>query len=283
MSEKSKYPAVKMNGIGNDFVVLDGRQNALAFTPEEIRTLADRENETTGGCDQLLIIRPPKKDGDVFMQIFNADGGEVGACGNGARAVAGYLHKYDNLQNATIETLGGVLRTERNGSDDFAVKMPPPKFGWRDIPLAKDIGDTSQVTLHPDLPPAFLVNVGNPHAVIFFENKNLDTLKAKAKKYGRDLEHHEKFPQRANINFSYAEQIQLTGIMLQTWERGVGLTKACGTGACATAIAAIKLFGNQAGRDINVAQRGGVIGIHWDGANDLVMHGEIEFERELEL
>ena len=168
MSEKSKYPAVKMNGIGNDFVVLDGRQNALAFTPEEIRALADRENETTGGCDQLLIIRPPKKDGDVFMQIFNADGGEVGACGNGARAVAGYLHKYDNLQNATIETLGGVLQTERNGSDDFAVKMPPPKFGWRDIPLAKDIGDTSQVTLHPDLPPAFLVNVGNPHAVIFF-------------------------------------------------------------------------------------------------------------------
>ncbi len=217
------------------------------------------EGETIGlgqGCDQVLIICDPKKGndeskgegGDIFLRIFNADGGEVEACGNGTRAILLYLHKKDKHSDRRIGTLGGMLLCENTvpitigGNRQLfhlhtCVKLPLPKFGWQEIPFAKDIGDTSKVKLHKDLPPAFLVNVGNPHAVIFFDRP--DELDRLAEKYGADLENHKPlFPQGANVNFAYIQDEKT--IDLVTWERGVGVTKSCGTGSVATAIAAYK-------------------------------------------
>ena len=235
MTEQRTIAFSKMSGLGNDFIIIDARENALALTPAQVRQLATRDNEITKGCDQVLVLHPPKSGGDIFMQIFNADGGEVEACGNGTRAVTQWLAAKGGIGQTTIETLGGILRCEVVGSS-ATVAMPAPKFGWRDIPLSEEIADTSKVKLHEDLPPAFLVNVGNPHAVFFVEGEqNVDAMAAQ---YGEELVHHSLFAQGANINF--ASTIENVGdeIDIATWERGAGLTQACGTGACAATIAA---------------------------------------------
>ena len=228
-----------MSGLGNDFIIIDARENALALTPAQVRRLATHSR--TQGCDQLLVLHPPKSGGDIFMQIFNADGGEVEACGNGARAVAAWFAKNGNGEaSITMETLGGQLTCQF--FDEHAnVIMPTPKFGWRDIPLNKAINDTAQVQLHEDLPPAFLVNVGNPHAVFFMDTQNVETIDTMAKKYGEELVHHSLFKQGANINFAHIRKDRAREIDIATWERGAGLTQACGTGACAATIATIHL------------------------------------------
>ena len=250
MTEQRTIAFSKMSGLGNDFIIIDARENALALTPAQVRQLATRDNEITKGCDQLLVLHPPKSGGNIFMQIFNADGGEVEACGNGTRAVAQWLakkgegEKYVSSILIHIETLGGLLRCqfieEYKGETKYYAKiiMPPPKFGWRDIPLSEEIADTSKVQLHEDLPPAFLVNVGNPHAVFFVEDEqNVDDM---AQKYGEELVHHSLFKQGANINFAHVrEKASSDRVLLDaaTWERGAGLTQACSTGACAVVIA----------------------------------------------
>ena len=243
MTEQRTIAFSKMSGLGNDFIIIDARENTLALAPEQVRRLATHSR--TQGCDQLLVLHPPKSGGDIFMQIFNADGGEVEACGNGARAVAAWFAKNGNGEaSITMETLGGQLTCQF--FDEHAnVIMPTPKFGWRDIPLNKAINDTAQVQLHEDLPPAFLVNVGNPHAVFFMDTQNVETIDTMAKKYGEELVHHPLFAQGANINFAFIgthinDHIDYD-IHIATWERGVGLTQACGTGACAATIATIHL------------------------------------------
>ena len=247
MTEQRTIAFSKMSGLGNDFIIIDARKNALALTPEQVRQLATRDNQITKGCDQVLVLHPPKSGGDIFMQIFNADGGQVEACGNGTRAVAQWLAKkgegeeYGSDILIHIETLGGLLRCqfieEYTEETKYYAKiiMPPPKFGWRDIPLNKEINDTAQVQLHEDLPPAFLVNVGNPHAVFFVaDSDNVDDM---AQKYGEELVHHSLFKQGANINFAHIRKDRAREIDIATWERGAGLTQACGTGACAVVIA----------------------------------------------
>ncbi len=250
----AKMPFTKMNGLGNDFVIIDARDEpAFALTAAQVQKLAARDNPDTHGCDQLLVVRqPPLNSGaDVFMQIYNHDGSEVEACGNGTRALALFLIK-DNIRGRddlayNISTDGGDIKSgllqeyspENKGALMYA-HMPLPKFEWDEIPLAESIDNTQSIVLHDDLPPAFLVNVGNPHAVMFFDKGTTsEALQALAQKYGNALEHHALFPQRANINFA-APTID-NKIYLCTWERGVGITKACGTGAAATAIAAYHL------------------------------------------
>jgi len=222
MSETRTIAFTKMNGLGNDFVIIDARDNALSLSGDDVRALAAREHVQTKGCDQLLVIHPPRNSGDVFMQIFNADGSEVEACGNGTRAVAAFLAR-NNMAAVTIETLGGSLActaTRADGQASAQVAMPLPQIG-------------APTSLHPDLPEALPVNVGNPHAVIFVATGTAGL----AAQYGFQLERHQAFPENANINFASLQGENV--LRLDTWERGVGLTKACGTGACATAIAAI--------------------------------------------
>jgi len=288
-----KIDFTKMNGCGNDFVVIDARKaelEGLELTPSQIQAIAARSNLITKGCDQVLIIRPPKAGGTVFMEIRNADGVQVEACGNGTRAVAAYLAHNDRKQDGDIETLGGILTyhaSPRKARDapiketevqtffaHVTIIMPPPKFDWQDIPLNEAINDTARVKLHADLPPAFLVNLGNPHAVFFVGDEH-ETL---AEKYGPKLEQHPLFPARANINFA---RVVDTIIELSTWERGVGLTKSCGTGACATAIACHHLSAQNSPTNYTIKMLGGGLKVTYS-ANDLLpalaMDGEAEFE-----
>ena len=230
-----------MNGLGNDFIIFDVMDNDTSL-PDDIaqnvwRNIADRDNPATKGCDQILILRPANEQGDCFMDIRNADGSRAETCGNGTRAVAAYIAKHKGQNNPVIETLGGSLSCAVMPENRVEVTMPAPKFAWADIPVAREV-KTNGIKLHDELPPAFLVNVGNPHAVFFASKKT----KWMASKYGSDLEMHPLFPQQANINFAQIlRDFERATILLHTWERGAGLTKACGTGACATAIAAIEL------------------------------------------
>ena len=222
MSDTHTIAFTRMNGLGNDFIIIDARDRQLSVSADAVRALAARDNQVTKGCDQFLIIHPPRQNGDAFMQIFNADGSEVEACGNGARAVAAFLARH-GLSRATLETLGGRLGCEARLTGDLAavsIAMPLPLF-------------EPTLTLHKDLPDAHRVNMGNPHAVIFVTAGTAGL----AAQYGFQLEHHKAFAHGANINFASLEGDNL--IRLDTWERGVGLTQACGTGACATAAAAI--------------------------------------------
>ena len=227
-----------MSCLGYVFVVIDARRENARLGAAEVRALAARDNTHTKGCDQLLILHPPRNTGDVFMQIFNADGSEVEACGNGARAVAAYLTR-SGTSEPIIETLGGTLHARTTTQSETkifpAIIMPSPRFEWQDIPLAEEVPDTSQVSLHRDLPPAFMVNVGNPHAVIFVESGTAGL----AAQYGFELERNRLLQHGANINFAACTGDNI--IKLDTWERGAGLTQACGTGACATAVAAFHL------------------------------------------
>ncbi len=229
MSNKTKIAFCKMNGLGNAFVVIDARTQPLPLTGDEVCAIADASNPDTHGCDQVLIIHASREANEqaVFMQIFNADGGEVEACGNGARAVAAFLARpsttHDGRPQVTLETLGGTLQCSTQLDADAAqvsIHMPLPVFG---TPLA----------LRADLPEALPVNMGNPHGVLFVD---ADT-KAHAANSGPALEHHAAFPDGANINFARLAGPQT--LRLDTWERGAGLTLACGTGACATAAAAV--------------------------------------------
>lgn len=237
MNQQVKTAFSKMNGLGNDFVVIDARESGVVLSRDVVRTICDRDNPVTQGCDQIMLISPPRRNGACFAEIWNADGGEVEACGNGTRAVALYLARKDRIKTAEVETLAGTLHC-RVDADRIEVTLPAPRFGWQDIPLHEDVGKTNGVVLHPALPPAFLVNVGNPHAVIFASRKT----RWMASKYGAELENHDLFPDRANINFvQQLRTFERPTLAIHTWERGAGLTQACGTGACAAAIAAIEL------------------------------------------
>ncbi len=217
----------KMNGLGNDFIVIDGRDHAQSLTPALVQHLARRQNPDTHGCDQLLHILPPRSHGTAFMEIFNADGSRVGACGNGTRAVALLL----GLAESTIETDAGDLACQLGNDNLVTVNMGAPRLSALEIPVADPAIDPRAIALHEDLPAACLVNMGNPHAVMFVS----DAPQSLALRYGPELEHHALFPERANINF--CRPLSPDHLEMATWERGAGLTKACGTGACATAVA----------------------------------------------
>ena len=299
MSQTRSIAFTKMNGLGNDFVVIDARRENARLGAAEVRALAARDHAVTNGCDQLLILHPPRNTGDVFMQIFNADGSEVEACGNGARAVAAYLARLGTSE-PVIETLGGTLhaRTTTQSETNIipAIIMPMPRRHWQDIPLAEAMPDTSCITLHRDLPPAFMVNVGNPHAVIFVDGGTAGL----AAQYGFELEKNRLLPEGANINFAACTGDTI--IELDTWERGAGLTQACGTGACATAVAAFHLgkidnHNNEfrieppCARDPELKNNSDRAGIHQDNlleilvdydGHSLAQQGPVAFEFEAE-
>jgi diaminopimelate epimerase len=287
MNTNTHIAFTKMNGLGNDFIIIDARTQTLALTHAQVQTLSARNHATTKGCDQLLVLHPPRTHGDVFMQIFNQDGSEVEACGNGTRAVAAYLARTEARQDVQIDTLGGLLSAHTqtaepaNGNYHPSVKMPLPVFGWADIPLAQAHENTAAISLAADLPPAFMVNVGNPHAVMFVDAV-AGAPAAFAGQRGASLENHALFPQGANINF--ATRVAPTILRLDTWERGAGLTQACGTGACATVIAAIETQWVE-GPHIDVrppANRGDnahdVIRITYRPNLELIMSGPVSFE-----
>jgi len=253
----TSVPFVKMHGLGNDFVVLDGRERTLPpLTAAFAAALADRK--TGIGCDQLIVLEPTAA-ADFRMRIFNADGGEVEACGNASRAI-GLFHGAP----ARIETLGGIIETSPVAAG-IAVDMGEPRFDWQQIPLAYAMDSLHLPVGWDGLDDPVAINVGNPHVVFFVPDCNavaLDTL-------GPLIEHDPLFPERVNANVATVQD--RSNICLRVWERGVGETLACGTGACATAIAAMRR--GLVERQVTVALPGGELAIAWRKDNHIEMVG----------
>lgn len=271
MMDSNAWPFVKMHGLGNDFVVLDARSRALDLTPERVRALADRR--TGIGCDQLVVIAPPKgRVSDATMLIFNADGSEVSACGNATRCVAWHLMRESGQPKVVIETRAGLLDAESRGEHLVAVDMGRPGLDWRDIPLAKAVD-----TLHLGIAVGPLsdpvgVSMGNPHAVFFVEDAEAVDLAT----FGPGLEHHALFPERANIEAAQvlsAPDAALGRIRMRVWERGSGITMACGTGACATLVAAARR--GLSPRKAEIVLDGGLLTIEWLPDDHVLMTGPV--------
>ena len=256
----------KMHGLGNDFVIIDARDRAVTLDRVRARALADRH--TGIGCDQVIVIEPPRDAAaDAFMRIHNADGDEVGACGNGTRCVAAIIAGATAGATTRIETLAGILEAEIHDAETVTVDMGEPGLDWQDIPLARE-----QDTLRLDLVAGALhgpaaVNMGNPHAVFFVDDAEAIDLAA----IGPDLEHHVMFPERANIGV--AQILADDRVRLRVWERGAGITMACGTNACATAVAAHRR--GLTGRSVEVLLDGGPLAIEWRADGHVLMTGPV--------
>jgi diaminopimelate epimerase len=266
---------IKMHGLGNDFVIIDTRTEPVALESEDLRAIAARR--TGIGCDQLILLEPARRgDADIFMRIVNADGGEVGACGNATRCVAALMMRERCTRAVRIETVSGILEASESesGAGRIAVDMGPARLGWQDIPLA-EAQDTLHVALAlgPLRDPA-CTSMGNPHATFFVEDAEAIDLPA----WGPLLEHHPLFPERANIGVAQllsgeGDDGSPARLRLRVWERGAGLTSACGTGACAALVAAHRR--GLCGRRAVLLLDGGEIEIEWLENGHVVMTGPV--------
>lgn len=257
-------PFIKMHGLGNDFVVLDARARPLALDDEQVRAVADRR--TGVGCDQLILLEPPRdRAAEVFMRIRNADGGEVEACGNATRCVADLLMRESGRRRAIIETGAGLLEAKAAGAEGVSVDMGPARLDWREVPLAQ-AGDTLHVALsRGPLADPVCTGMGNPHATFFVADAGAVDLAT----LGPLLEHDPLFPERANIGV--AQVLAPDRLRLRVWERGAGITLACGTGACAALVAAHRR--GLTGRSATVIADGGPLGITWRADGHVIMTG----------
>jgi len=267
---------LKMNGLGNDFVILDLRDSDLRPTAENARAICDREAGI--GCDQLITIEQARsKTAAAFMGVYNPDGSVSEACGNAARCVGRLLMDETNENNAAIDTLGGAIRAS-NAGDNVSVDMGRPRFDWRDIPLSEPFEDTRflDIKLGPiDAPVLWgpsAVNMGNPHCVFFVDNVDAHDLT----RFGPMIENHPLFPERANV--SIAEVKSKNEIRLRVWERGAGLTQACGSAACAALAAAVRRRLTDRAADVRLD--GGALHIDWRPDDHIIRTGPIETECE---
>lgn len=258
----------KMHGLGNDFVVIDARDAPVEITAARARALADRK--TGVGCDQLILLEP-SDIADVRMRIFNADGGEVEACGNATRCVVSLLGGA-----ARIESLGGMLEGTGIG-DQVSVELGEPRFDWDAIPLAYAMDTRSMPVGWDALEAPAAVNVGNPHVIFFVP----ETDRVELDRLGPLIETDPLFPARINVNVATVDDRE--HIRLRVWERGVGLTDACGTGACATAVAAIRA--GLVDAPVTVTLPGGALTIDWAPSRRITMTGPAThvFTGEIEL
>jgi diaminopimelate epimerase len=276
ISALANHAFVKMNGIGNEIVVVDMRARPDAITPEDARAVA-------GGApyDQLMALYPPRVPGtESFVRIFNNDGSESGACGNGMRCVASRIFDETGKDALTFETKSGLINCWRGTEPGtFTVDMGTPRFGWKEIPLAEEFRDTRGIELQvgpidkPILHTPSVVNMGNPHAIFWVDDPYAYDLE----KFGPMLEHHPIFPERANISLAAVKSRE--HIVMRTWERGAGLTRACGSAACAVAVAAARL--KKTDRKVRLSLPGGDLAIEWRERDDhVLMTGGVEFEFE---
>ncbi len=274
----SVVPFLKMHGLGNDFVVLDARGKKLDLSPEQRRRLADRHRGV--GFDQMVTLEEPQTPGaDVFMRLHNADGSEARACGNATRCIAARIMGEKGLDAVVIETVAGLLPAESIGNGEIAVDMGPARLDWQDIPVASACDTLHMpVALGPVSDPVG-VNVGSSHAVFFVNDVEAIDLPV----IGPQLENHPFFPMRANIEF--AEVIAPNRIRMRVWERGAGITLACGSGACATLVAAARR--GLTSRKGEVIVDGGTLTIEWlenghvrmTGPWTLAYEGRIDLDR----
>lgn len=279
-----RRPFLKMNGLGNDFVVWDARQEPLHLTHETIAKLGDRE--TGIGFDQMITVEAAGIGGvDAFMRIHNCDGSQVDACGNATRCIGRLLLEESGKSGVTIRTNAGLLNAVAgDGPRSITVDMGVPRLKWDEIPLAEEFADTRAIELqigpidNPILHTPAVVSMGNPHAIFWVNDIEAYDLA----KIGPLLEKHPIFPEGANI--SLAHVFAENEIRVKVWERGAGLTLACGTAACAVAVAAAR--DNRAGRASTIHLPGGPLQLEWrESDGHVLMSGatEVEFEGEIDL
>ena len=268
-------PFVKMNGAGNDFVVVNALETPFAPTADQARAIADRK--TGEGCDQLIALEP-SKTADAFMRVWNADGGVVETCGNALRCVGWMLLQSTGKDEVSIDTLGGLTTARRALDGRVTVDMGAPRLDWEQIPLDEAM-DTRGIELQvgpiddPVLHTPGAVSMGNPHVVFFMDHTPDDGF---VRGTGSLIEHHPRFPEGVNVGFAHV--LAPDRIRLRVWERGAGLTRACGTGACAALVAASRR--GLTGRTARVGVDGGELLIEWDEATGHVfMTGPVEVER----
>jgi diaminopimelate epimerase len=276
MSATMSRPFLKMNGLGNDFVVVEARSAPFSPSAAEVRAIADRTHGV--GCDQLIAIEPAP-GADARVRFWNADGEEVSACGNGTRCVGWLLMQSTGKDEAVIETRAGTLLARRAGERLVSVDMGEPGLDWRQIPLAAP-HDTVALDVvlyaHPQLgAPPGCVSMGNPHVVFFVT----DLAEAPVVSAGPAVERHPLFPEQVNVGF--AQVLGRDRIRLRVWERGAGLTRACGTGACAALVAAARR--DLTGRAATVELDGGELFIDWRADGHVIMTGPaaVDFAGEL--
>jgi diaminopimelate epimerase len=278
MSALANHAFVKMNGLGNEIVVVDMRGEASAISAAEARAAAQPAGAP---YDQLMALHAPRTAGTAaYVRIYNSDGSQAGACGNGMRCVADLLSKESGKDTLTFETEAGLLACWKGDAPSiWTVDMGAPRFAWNEIPLARPFPDTRAIELDAGPAGALIlqspsaVSMGNPHAIFWVEDVDaydLGTL-------GPALETHALFPERANI--SLAQVVSRAHLVVRTWERGAGLTRACGSAACAVAVAAARL--GRTGRAVTVTLPGGDLRIEWRARDDhVLMTGPIAYEYE---
>lgn len=257
---------LKMHGLGNDFVVFDARRQPIALDASWARAIADRR--TGVGCDQLVVLEKPRSAlADAFMTIRNSDGGEVAACGNATRCVAWLLMRETGRRQVIVETAAGLLDAEWGADGMVSVDMGPARLDWRDIPLAEPV-DTLHLPVSAGvLSDAVAVGMGNPHAVFFVGD--VESLAVEV--LGPVIERHPLFPERTNVEMA---QILPDGrIRMRVWERGVGVTRACGTGACATLVAAARR--GLVERQAEIVLDGGSLFVAWQPDGHVLMTGPV--------
>jgi diaminopimelate epimerase len=272
MSALANHPFVKMNGLGNEIVVVDMRAQPAAIAPDDARAAAQGAH-----YDQLMALYPPPAAGiDASVRIYNNDGSESGACGNGMRCIADILFRETGKTAVTFATKAGLLNCW-TADGRIAVDMGKPRFAWDQIPLAEEFRDTRAIELQigpidaPILHSPSVVNMGNPHAVFWVDDVNAYDLA----RVGSLLEHHPIFPERANITL--ARVMSREHLQIRTWERGAGLTKACGSAACAAAVSAART--RRTGRIVTVTLPGGDLSVEWRERDDhVIMTGPVEYE-----
>ena len=263
---------VKMNGLGNEIVIVDLRRSPSPIGAGEARAAARQEP-----FDQLMALYPARGDADASVRIYNNDGSEAGACGNGMRCLASLVSAQTGKAALNFETAAGVISCRRTGEGLFTVDMGVPRLRWDEIPLAKEMPDTRAIDLAvgpagaPILRSPSAVNMGNPHAIFWVDDVEGYDLR----QIGPVVEHHPLFPQRANVTLAAVSARD--HIVIRTWERGAGLTRACGSAACAVAVAAARLA--RTNREVTVTLPSGDLAIEWREADDhVLMTGPAAYE-----
>ena len=277
MNPLANQPFAKMNGLGNEILVVDRRNASSVIGPTDVRAIAG-----TAGLkfDQMMVLEAPRSAQTLaYVRIYNSDGSEAGACGNGMRCVAYVLMRGGDARRAVVETGAGALECLRKGELSFSVDMGAPRLKWDEIPLAEPFFDTRGIELQigpidaPVLHTPSAVNMGNPHAIFWVKDVAAHDLA----RFGPLLENHPIFPERANI--SLAQVTARDHIILRVWERGASLTRACGSAACAAVVAAVRKDLTE--RHVRVALPGGDLFIHWREKDDhVIMTGPVEMEFE---
>jgi len=270
----SNLDAYKMDSLGNDFIIFDKRKESISLTKDQIIKISARNNI---GCDQVIFVDADKSN-NAYLTFYNSDGGEIKACGNGSRCAAYLLMKENNTKKISLKTKAGILLAELDNKNLVSINMGQPNFEWKRIPLLKEMDNKNlkikiNSTEGKEIVGGFSLSVGNPHVIFFVKNINQFNIKD----IGPKIENHEYFPEKCNVTLANIKNKK--HVKVNVWERGAGLTKACGTAACATAVSGAVLRLNERCVDIEFPE--GLLNIDWKTDNNIYMTGKVSRVKEI--